>query len=242
MPYKPHTLVVFGGPIYPDIGSSVVVDEWSCTLRGLQGAGVVEENSAGVDPQAAGGPLDDPAGYLNDIQTGLGTFFGSASNFMNPVAALGYVKANSIGADGKYSDPTIVHRVDYGVPIRGGSTQTTHYPAFLTFAATFRTALLRGYASKGRMYAPIQPPMQSASGSSTITTTQTTQLATMYESLLSLFANHANPARIFVPSIMSNHAAESNPITSIAVGSRLDSQRRRKNEIPQVYTAVNFVP
>lgn len=133
MAYTPHVLVAFGGS-WTDTPSEV----WECTVRILADGG--------------GGVTIDPDAYLAAIHAPLGAWFSAVGTKMASSATLKWLKANHIGADGKYVDETTTHLYDYPAPPVGGVAQAQ--PGYCTLAYTWETALLRGPGHRGRIYPP----------------------------------------------------------------------------------------
>src|SRR5664279_5111023 len=109
--WHPHTLVTFGGVLNTAAADHEI---WQCGVRLLK-------------PGAAG-PLDDHDAYLTFAAPKLAQWFTGAAGApaMNAgqfpgSATLNWVKANPIGADGHYSDPT-THIHDYATPQAGSHT------------------------------------------------------------------------------------------------------------------------
>jgi hypothetical protein len=224
MAYAPHTLVAFGGTLSEQSGQDEI---WECTIRGMD----LPDGVPGNIPVDEGG-LDT---YLSEIATPLATWFAAAAHQMSSSSNLVYVKANNIGADGRYTSPT-THVHDYTTPVAGGVAGGV--PSFLSVAYSWHTSRNRPPAARGRIYPPnFAVPI--ISGTSTIGAGDRAQQLAAALALLTLLQNHANTIW-FAPSVVSKVGGAHQPINNVFVGSTYDVQRRRKYAVPELYTAEAF--
>lgn len=213
MAYSTHTLVSFGGTIGADL------DIWSCGVRVQR-------------PSPDFGSLEDPAGYMAEIATPLGTWYGSSDHHLADDTTLDWLKVNNIGVNGKYSDPTHPNTYDYATPVEGGTSRA--WSAILTLAISWRTATLRGPGSNGRIYLPVAGASASTNAGLILSPAVVANILTAGVDLITVLRNSTgdNPAD---PIVASGVNATNNSITSVRVGNVVDVQRRRKNELVEVY-------
>lgn len=208
--YTPHVLVEFGGsPVsYPG-------EIWACTLRGIMVTG-------GPDPTDFA--ADD---YLEAVQSVLLTWWLDAANHTSANFYLKWIKANAIGADGKYINP-VTHVYDYASP-EPGSTAESNFAGFCTYAYTWETGIARGLAHRGRMYLPNAYPLVGGFE----TSASTTAIAQSGSLLLSALDNQASgvSTQELVFGIYSRKSAAHHDIIGCSADSVVDVQRRRKNRI-----------
>lgn len=215
MAYAPHTLVAFGGAL-TELASNDEI--WECTIRVYS-------------PGGSKLPLSDPAGYMGQIATPLGTWFALAASGMQSVASLAYLKVNNIGADGKYSDPTTnVH--DYTTPVTGGVVGQ-QAPSFLSCAMAWTTNRTRPPGAYGRIY---PPNFSYGFAGAKISATDQGKVVTAGKNLLGVLRNCAGSLGA-IPIIASKANATNTEITGVRCSNVYDVQRRRKNAALVTYSA-----
>jgi hypothetical protein len=221
MAYTDHVLCAFGGKLgtAPD-------DIWECTLR---------VSSDG------GGSTVDPEVYLGEVAPLLATWFSTAANNIPTIVSLEFLKANHIGADGKYSDPGVSHTHDFsGVT---GGVGTISAPAFNTIAITWETAVMRGPAHRGRIYLPNFSIPVLGTAPDHISNAARDAVRDSGKTLLAVFKNAASTTSGASPNpgIYSNIGAAVHQITGVSCDNVYDVQRRRKNRaIPVRSSVVSF--
>jgi hypothetical protein len=212
--YTPHTLIEWGGSL-KEVGTDDEI--WANGVRGLSIANV---------------PTPNPADLMASIAGPLATWFAAANSFHSSSSDLKWVKVNSIGADGKYSDSgTNVH--DYATPVLG--TAAPAAPSFLSVALSWYTAQSRPPGAFGRIY----PPNYGCPifVGSTIQAADQTLLAAQGKALLDLMLlpGVSDDQQSFVPAVVSNVGGVHHAITGCRVGNLWDTQRRRKNAVRATY-------
>jgi hypothetical protein len=220
--YHPHTLVTFGGKLNTGVADEEI---WQCGIR--------------VMKPGAAGPLDDHDAWLTFAAPKIATWFTAAAPAAFPnSAALTWLKANPIGADGTYSDP-VTHLHDYSTPQMGTVIGSGQIPDVLCIALSWQTAKAirrHQYATHGRIYPPNYVGPASGNGMRTATGVSAAW-ATKGHDLLTAMSGTDNPC---VPIVASGHAGEYSPITGVRVGDVYDMQRKRKSALNEVYSAVAF--
>jgi hypothetical protein len=140
--------------------------------------------------------------------------------------SLAYVKLAPINPDGHYPPGEIAYIGDYVPDVAGGSTLNT-YPAQTAWVCTLLGSLIpRGRGSHGRIYTPPSASALSSVGNwGTLNATMATAVATMIRTLNSV-------SGLGIGSIMSNLGTGiTQPISSVRVDSKPDTQRRRAKGI-----------
>lgn len=215
--WHPHTLVSFGG----DMNDGEI---WNCTLRI-------------VSPNGTNGPISEPEGYVQAQGPKLKTWFTNSAARLNAGARLTYLKANSIGNDGKYSDPNVTHQFDIS-GAQGGTNGTQ--AAFTSLVTSWTTDHSRGLAHRGRMYLPWALPAVVDSGSR-ISTQFRDDCADFAKQLLDILAgNISTDGEYGWPVVASAKNQAWNRITGIEVGDVVDVQRRRKNRVSEAYKHLSY--
>jgi hypothetical protein len=235
--FTPHTLVQVGGTVLTTgMAGGVPGDAWSVGLR------------CG-DVDGTHGPVNDPDAMLDQVVFWLKQWFLSEGiTVTHPENTIDWVKVNNIAANGHYSDPDNPRRVDL-TPVLAPTPSGSLDPGFVTLVGTFHTAKLRGRASSGRMYWPLQIHSNS---SDQVPTSLAATTAGVYRHILQVMSGIVATTgvwppteigtRMAIPGIYSGIDASRNWITSTAVGVRKDSQRRRKNAIPENYQGSEYTP
>lgn len=163
------------------------------------------------------------------------TFFQlSSSSISNKWSTTG-VKLATIGTDGK----TIGNEVAYhyeATPYTGAGAQ--HFPAQCALVCTLTSAVPRGLASKGRMYLPGVANSITDAGklSSTVSAAIATNLKAFFDTVngsidasgtIMLTSPGSKPPLV--------GAGISRVVTGLRVGDVVDTQRRRRNQLVEVY-------
>lgn len=217
MVYRPHTLVAFGGSL--NINNEKEV--WECTIRGF----------AGTWSNTDALPLTDGQPYCDEVAPHLASWFTQASSGIPGFVSLDYLKCNAIGADGKYSGTGSTNVHDF-TGTTGGATQAA--PSFCSLAYSWQTTRTRPPAAFGRMY----PPNFSyaAQGGEVLPASRSAALLAA-GLLINVIANQGSSAHAFHPAVVSNKGAAYAFLTAARVGSVYDTQRRRKNNLTEVYSS-----
>lgn len=166
------------------------------------------------------------------------TFFTAPSSKFWNGCKTDYVKVALVGANGQ-SDPNNSVFAYYSPAISGASTDTGIIPPQCSLVATITSPKARGYASKGRMYLPGNNAPISSDGKINSTTVNT--INTNFKTFLDGVNAHADidgfvvlnsAASVGVPS----HPALIEAATGCRIGNVYDTQRRRRNQLQEVYS------
>lgn len=207
MPYTPHVLVAFGGPM---VGTPEI---WGNTLRCFP--------SQGMPTQAALQELCD-----NELLAAVTDFVESTDANFSDQVALGYVKANPIGADGKYTDSiTAEHQLPDTSVHGAGSSQN---PYQVTCVAGLQ-ATGRGPGHKGRIYLPNQSNFVVAGGTWQASATEGSLAA------VTSLVRALSSSPIFLNVGVFSRTGPANVIDTIRIGNVPDTQRRRMNALVPTY-------
>lgn len=150
------------------------------------------------------------------------------------------VKVALTDTDGKTIPGSVAYSY-FASPIAGATPTAQALPPQCSLVVTLTTPKLRGYGSKGRMFLPgIGFPV---SGDGRILVTQTDALATQFKTFLdgvnALPTVGGSQAEVVLNSAerltAPTHAAIMTPVTGIKVGNVYDTQRRRRNQLQEIY-------
>lgn len=146
-------------------------------------------------------------------------------------------KFNAIGPDGKYASSTETAR--YDLPDTGvtGATVAASFHPQLALAISWGTRRQRGRASKGRIYVPM--PTVQPDSSATIDAGLRQSLADAWAACIDNLNDEAQGALQQRPiaAVVSGVDASWEPISTVRVGSIIDTQRRRRNALTEVYSS-----
>jgi hypothetical protein len=217
MAYAPHLRFVMGGTIADDLGGPGS-EIWSNTIN--------------LDPTSDISVFNGAA-YLASIQAALAAWYGLPASHMSNHSFLTFLKCNAIGADGRYSDPGGSVVFDYPAPVAGGSL--TSDPPVITTAYSWYTDQKRGAGAHGRIFPPNNTSTNN--GSQYITGAEATSYAAAGASLLGILRNLGGPPNVVDPVVASNVTATNYVIKGVRVGNVKDVQRRRRDNLVEVYTS-----
>lgn len=232
MPFTPHTLFEFGGKLHE--GSSHTDEIWTCGVRcrsfNTKGPLAAADLASVLANMVNGGSGDGS-------QAGLKAWFGGAAAHMGSNATLEWAKLNNIGADGKYSEPTTTE-LDFAPVSGAGSPQG---PSFCTVAYTWETGLQRGRAHRGRIY---PPNYCYAPVGATISAADRDQAAQEGVYLLEIINDaHNTAADDRAEAIVASRIdGATHVITGVSCDDVYDVQRRRKNRVRGLRSAVLPIP
>lgn len=201
--------------------------------------GGAEEWSTGfrMGSEAEGsGNFAIPAGWLALAAAAWQTYFTNGSNGFSNIYKTNGIKAAIITETGA-TDLANVETYSYGTPITGGSGGT-YYPPQISLVAQLAAASPIGLGAKGRMYLPGINFGINASGVLNVTEAQAVAngLRTFLDACESAalspgYVMNASKGRPGIPFT----APVNRRVTSVRVGSVYDTQRRRRNQLPETY-------
>lgn len=204
-----HVYLTWGGKL-PGL------ETWSCSLR-----------LAAITP---GDLTNDPA-WLASAKTAVQTFHASPLTGICPLAKLSFVKAQVIKADGhyKYNTPNEIVVAD----VSGGhGTGNPSHPLQVALGVSLLTGFSRGPAHKGRFYVPL--PNQLPQSDGLISTTESGNVKTTATTLVTALNAITPNLQVAVFSRKAGAPAH-RLVTTVSVGRALDTQRRRRKKVPELY-------
>jgi len=191
-------------------------EEWSCGLRMRKVGG--------------GGATDaEAAGILTGVAASLAAYHARVNTQINSLAKLSSVKVNAIGTNGKYIAQSTNESVVADIP---GGLATPTYPNQVAIAVSLLTGFSRGPAHRGRFYLPMPAMPMSTTG--VIQPGQAVDLGTSTDTLLADL-NDLNPNFEVAVFSRKSGAAGNRRVTGVEVGTVLDTQRRRRRSLAELY-------
>ena len=205
----------FGGELYTDI--------WQCNLH-MEGVAGWTDIFNSSDPNSSAG--------MDAVGADISKWFRAAN--ITGSAKLNWVKMNEINPlTGAYISQTNTNEKIFPNGI-GGSAATGGMPQ-LSLCISLLTGARRGPAARGRFY---PPPLGTATISDTgvvssaVRVAQATAAATLINDLNN-WAGIDAPGSLEVVVLGKDGATRK--VTQVAVGSVMDTQRRRRNKLREVY-------
>lgn len=195
-----------------------------------------EEWSTGFFLGSANADASNPTQALADqIKARWQTFFTSAAVKVSNAFSTNEIKLSQIGADGKTILDNTVYST-YSSAIFG--PLGTQLPAQVSLVATLQSPLARGLAAKGRMYLPgiASPVMTTGKIVSTDAAAVANALKTFFDGVNS---DAGVAGKVILASAGRGTAgtgAVNQLVTRVRVGDVYDTQRRRRNQLPEVYS------
>lgn len=173
---------------------------------------------------------------LNNIHLNFAGFWSDPLSRINTEFGFTDVKAALIDPEGTYP-PTVPPMYSVGAIAYGSITSGPYFPLQVSGAMTLTTAVLRGKASKGRIYLPPIASVLDASNFRWPNSRLVDRCGRFATALTAMNGNMSGPAVV-----MSRiGAGDSNAITGVKMGNRPDIQRSRDNAVPEVYSAISAV-
>lgn len=214
---RDHLYVTFGGSLPGG-------EEWQTGARyAPQGAG----------PSFTGWDLISVA----DCYTATAALWTALAAFTSTDTYLSWLKIAAIKTDGLYDREPKVY--EDTTPNAGGST---YFNALqVAVVASLRSGQTLGRANYGRMYLPIGS-LSRTSGSPYFPASQATTIATAVKTWLQAVEGEVSTAGMaYEPAVMSSlGSGTTKPVTRVEVGRVMDTQRRRRNRIPELYEGVSL--
>lgn len=200
----------FGGRLYADI--------WQCTLH-LGDGGAAANVTLGDDT-------------LQAMKAALVKWFGAQN--ISAATTLYWLKANAIDpVSRKYLNETGSVGLDWSAAPTA-STSSTNVPPQLTICASLLTEATRGLAARGRFYPPPTSVTLSATGMIESGTRDT--LVGAHQTLIRDL--NALPGAVIGPYdvVVLGRGGVTRPVQRVRVGSVVDTQRRRRSALQEIYT------
>lgn len=204
------------GHIYVQWGGKLPgAEQWSCGLR-LYG------------PSATA--IADAASLADDMVGPITAYHTSTTAYIAGAAKLSFVKTNAIGTDGHYMSSLTNEQVV--ADVAGGGAAIPPHPNQVALAISLTTGFSRGPAHRGRFYMPLPMFLPGADGLISVSDRNYAQAAAQ---ALVTGINATNSSwKVGVFSRKAGAAAH-RPVTGVAVGRALDTQRRRRRSLTELY-------
>lgn len=210
----------------------------------LEGTNATDQDIWTTGWRIAPSPASEPIiNYPEMANTLLGSVRGAAETFWDALKGriargtrLNSVKVAPVDEDGRYIDNMDSVIYDWETPLAG--TSITVHPPQVSVVASLTTGTRRGNATHGRMYLPLTA-ISMNSNDFTIPVAERQAIANAVKGLLN--DSLGTIADISLdPVVMSNiGSGTTRTITTVAVGSIADTQRRRRNRFTEEYTIVS---
>lgn len=210
----------------------------------LEGTNATDQDIWTTGWRIAPSPASEPiVNYPAMANTLLESVTGAAETFWEALRSriangtrLNSVKVAPVDEDGRYIDNMDSVIYDWETPL-AGSTSLAHPPQ-VSVVASLTTGTRRGNATHGRMYLPLTGVSISANDF-TISVAQRQEIANAVVGLLDDSLGAIADVSLD-PVVMSNiGSGTTRTITTVAVGSIPDTQRRRRNRFTEEYTIVS---
>lgn len=171
---------------------------------------------------------------MDEIEGVIGGYFGAPSWKVSSNCALTEIKYAQLDVDGRYAsdDQPFVREVN--PPKLGGSAGP--YVPQASMVVTLETAKRRGLAHEGRFYMP--PTTLQAGANGQIVAGDQDALGAAVKNFLAALNDVLSPSYVVVASSVRGGAI--NAVTGIRVGAVIDTQRRRRKNIPENYKNFSF--
>ena len=193
-----------------------------------------------IAPSPASEPIinyPEMANNLLESVTGAAeTFWDALKGTIARGTRLNSVKVAPVDEDGRYIDNMDSVIYDWETPLAG--TGSTAHPPQVSVVASLTTGTRRGNATHGRMYLPLT----AISMSSTDFTIPVAARQVVAQAVVGLLDDSLSTIQDISldPVVMSNiGSGTTRTITTVAVGSIADTQRRRRNRFTEEYTIVS---
>lgn len=174
---------------------------------------------------------------LESVTGAAETFWTAIRNRVAQGTRLNSVKVAPVDEDGRYIDNMDSVIYDWETPLVGSAGSSTHPPQ-VSVVASLTTGTRRGNATHGRMYLPLTAVPISPQ-EFTIATSVRQEIANAVVGLLDDSLGAIADVSLD-PVVMSNiGSGTTRTITTVAVGSIPDTQRRRRNRFTEEYTIVS---
>jgi len=204
-----HVYVQWGGKLPGN-------EQWSCGLRMYSTVG--------------GGSLTRDSAFLTSVKDAIQAFHVSPNTNISAAAKLSFVKANNITVDGRYKDAVTEEVVV--ADVGGNGPPAPIHPNQVALVISLVTGFSRGVAHRGRFYMPL--PCQ-AVGTDGLIDASSQMYAKNAGNALITALNAITPnlqVGVFSRKLGSPGHRK---VTGVEVGRVLDTQRRRRRSLTELY-------
>lgn len=173
---------------------------------------------------------DTMEGTSGAFQTALEQWLPTASGLLSDAAKLDFIKWNQIDpVTGKYLSTTTADTTVVGGDIRGSGSSA---PGQIAACVSLTTALQRGRGHRGRIYAPAGLGWCNTDANGQQSGLHVAAMANVTATLINSI-NAVSTGRVVVFSKVGQIVVE---VDGVECGNVVDTQRRRRSSIPEVYT------
>ncbi len=222
--YPPHMLLSFGGVLGSDANAP---EQWSCNVR-------LATFLAGSSGFPANFDETQQMAYLLRHITDVQNLISGSPPGLSSQVGLQWIKCNAIAPNGDYFNEGVTSEVQFAT-VRGPAGGLQNQPFQVSLVCSFRSDVQRGLGSHGRIYLPCPGVSYTTDGKISQDMQGT---ANALDTFLTALTEEDGTNDV-VPSIVSGGNA-SKPgiarfITKVLVGDVADTQRRRRNDLVEVY-------
>jgi hypothetical protein len=191
-------------------------EQWSCGFRMWKSIGSTDTDAASV---------------LAIVAPALSAFHTRATTHINAKALLSFVKCNAIDVNGHYIGAA-THETTFA-DLPGGNTVAngTSFPNQVALAVTLQTGFSRGSAHQGRFYLPL--PVHDVDATGLISAAAAADVDASLATLRT--AVNAGGGEQMVVMSRKSGAPGHRAVTGFGVGRVLDTQRRRRRSLQELY-------
>lgn len=175
---------------------------------------------------------------LEDIYDDLAAWFAEGNMLFGATAKIAWAKLASIGTDGNYTlEPRIWEPVTPG----SGGTVSFRHPNQVSTVVSLRSGSTFGRANYGRLYLPpVNYTVDATTGK--LASGQVSTMLSLTNAMLEAVGGEMDsllqPLRLAIFSAVGTGTTK--PVTTVAIGDVLDTQRRRRNGLVETYTEAEY--
>ena len=213
-----------------------VLAQWGGTLSG----GEIWSNSlrlasSDTGPNAPVPVHDTMIEWCNGAaKDAVAAFHGDFGALISTAAKLTFLKLNVVDMNGRYVEQNTIEHV-YS-PVVPGTSAANPHPTQVTLAVSTTTEFSRGRGHRGRFYLPM--PCQAVDATSgLISALNAASVATAAATFIEALADEpgADVATAGMRVCVMSKTGATNVVIGVEVGRVLDTQRRRRNSLPEDY-------
>lgn len=219
-----HILLAWGGTLFDS-------EVWNNTVRLAFTAPAAETNCVSWAALNAAG-----------AHAKLKTWFNANASLWSTSVKFGWSKLNAIGVDGRYVDKDNSNTVLESPEVAGTGTATL--PGQIAMCLTWVTNAQRGLAHSGKLYLPILTGNITVGTDGLLPTTNRDFFPPLAKSLADSLNALPPDASLGVPKlhVMSGtRAGAKQRITGVKCGRVIDTQRRRRSNLSESYSAISTI-
>lgn len=218
---RPHLKISFGGTL------ATGQEEWACSIH-------VGSVAYDMQPENAFRVATD---RITDVAGSIETFFKSTAANVPDDVKLRWVKMALIGTDGKYMGPAVE------IPMNAAGISPSAYIPQSALVYTLDSGKWKDPGKYNRFYLPRAIGISSANWR--LSTDAANAAANGVKTLIEAINDDltfGGPGSDQYVSVVSNAGSGyDNPVLAVRVGRIIDTQRRRRNQLPEDYSTAEVV-